>query len=497
LAFSLNAESDSIIRPEPTATLENRTSMSPSYPARPQMVSVAPPTTRKPRRVPLPRVWPIKATDVYALLAANALLIGGMWVRHGGLSQLSSVAGTLTAIGELTALYGTYLIMIQLILMSRSPWLDQVFGQDNITAAHKWVGFGAIWLIFAHFIFTTVGYSLSVHTDVIGEFFTLVETYPYVLWSVVGLALFVVIGFSSMRAARNRLSYETWYGIHLYTYLAILLASLHQFLVGVDFISDPVAQAYWLFLYVVAFGTLAVFRFGQPIAITLRHQPRIANVVEEGPGVASLYVTGRNLDQLPVRAGQWFRLRFLTPEGWYRAHPFSISAAPNGKYLRFTIKELGDYTSRLQRMPIGTRVFLEGPYGGLTGAARTRARVLMIAGGIGITPLRALLEELPAARGNLTLVYRTTNPEDLVFKRELDELSSLRGATVHYLVGRRGSREMPMDPLEPRALRRLVPDIHDRDIYVCGPTGMMQRVLAGLRWLRIPANQVHYERFGF
>jgi predicted ferric reductase len=414
--------------------------MSPAYPTRPQMVSVAPPTTRKPRRVPLPRVWPVKDTDIYALLGGNALLIGGMWVRHGGMAELGSVAGMLTALGELTALYGTYLIMIQLVLMSRSPWLDQVFGQDVITGAHRWVGFGAIWLIFAHFVFSTAGFAMSAHTDFINETLVLLETYPYVLWSAVGLVLFVVIGFTSMRAARRRLSYETWYGIHLYTYLAILLASLHQFLVGIDFVSDPVAQAYWIFLYVVAFGTLAVFRFGQPIAITLRHRPRIANVVAEGPGVASLYVTGRNLDQLPVRAGQWFRLRFVTPEGWYRAHPFSISAAPNGKYLRFTIKELGDYTGKLQRMPIGTKVFLEGPYGSLTGAARTRARVLMIAGGIGITPLRALLEELPAARGNLTLVYRTTNPEDLVFKRELDELSSLRGATVHYLVGRRGSR---------------------------------------------------------
>jgi ferredoxin-NADP reductase len=148
-------------------------------------------------------------------------------------------------------------------------------------------------------------------------------------------------------------------------------------------------------------------------------------------------------------------------------------------------------------MPIGTRVFIEGPYGALTGAARTKARVLLVAGGIGITPLRALLEELPASRGNLTLIYRASGPEELVFKREIDELASLRGATVHYLVGKRGSREMPSDPLDPRALRKLVPDIHSRDVYVCGPTGMMTRTLSSLRWLKIPADQIHYERFAF
>ena len=452
-------------------------------------------TARKAGRVPLPRVWHVTANDFYAILGGIALLIAGMWVRHGGLHELSTTAGMFTAAGEISALYGTYLVLIQLILMSRSPWLDQMFGQDRITDAHRWVGFSAIWLLVFHAIFTTVGYAMSIGVDPVGEFLTLLGTYPYVLWSAVALGLFIVVAISSVRAARRRASYETWYAIHLYTYAAIALGFLHQLFVGIDFTTDLMAQIFWIGLYVAAVGSLLAFRFGQPIAISWRHRFHVANVVEESAGVASLYLTGRDLDQLPVRAGQWFRLRFLTREGWFRAHPFSISAAPNGRFLRFTIKELGDYTRTLQRIPVGTPVFVEGPYGALTGAVRTRARVLLVAGGIGITPLRALLEELPAGRGNLTLIYRASGPEDVVFRREIDELASLRGATVHYLVGRRGSAEMPIDPLDPRALRRLVPDINDRDIYVCGPTGMMTRVLGSLRRLRIPDKQIHYERF--
>ncbi len=451
----------------------------------------------KARRVPVPRVWPVTANDFYAILGGIALLIFGMWIRHGGLNELGTAAGIFTAAGEITALYGTYLVLLQLILMSRSPWLDQIFGQDRITDAHRWVGFFAIWLLVAHAALTTVGYSLAASSSVVDQFISLLLTYPYVLWSAVSLGLFIFIAFSSVRAVRRKASYETWYAIHLYTYLAIALGFLHQLAVGVDFTTDQVASLFWIGLYVIAFGTLAVFRFGQPIAISWRHRFSVANVVQEGPGVASLYIAGRDLDQLPVRAGQWFRLRFLTSDGWFRAHPFSISAAPNGKYLRFTVKDLGDYTGKLQRMKVGTPVFVEGPHGIMTGAKRTKARVLLVAGGIGITPLRALLEELPASRGNLTLVYRASGPDEVIFKRELDELASLRGATVHYLVGRRGSREMPSDPLDPRALRRLVPDIGDRDIYVCGPTGMMTRVLTGLRWLRIPDKQIHYERFAF
>ena len=469
--------------------------MNDTYTAAKRVVPAAP--ARKARRVPSPRVWPVTANDFYAILGGVALLIIGMWIRHGGLNELGTTAGIFTAAGEISALYGTYLVLLQLILMSRSPWLDQIFGQDRITDAHRWVGFTAIWLLVGHAVLTTVGYSMSVNSSLVDETVTLLTTYPYVLWSAVSLGLFIFVAFSSVRAVRRKASYETWYAIHLYTYLAIALGFLHQLAVGVDFTTDQVASLFWIGLYVIAFGTLAVFRFGQPITISWRHRFRVANVVQEGPGVASLYISGRDLDQLPVRAGQWFRLRFLTSEGWYRAHPFSISAAPNGKYLRFTIKELGDYTSKLQGIKVGTPVFIEGPHGIMTGAARTKARVLLVAGGIGITPLRALLEELPASRGNLTLVYRASGPDEVIFKREIDELASLRGATVHYLVGKRGSREMPSDPLDPRALRRLVPDIGDRDIYVCGPTGMMTRVLSGLRWLRIPDSQVHYERFAF
>ncbi len=449
------------------------------------------------RRVPVPRVWGVRDYDFYGLISLNALVIAAMWVRHGGLGKLGTTAGIFTAAGELSALYATYLVLIQLVLMSRSPWLDQLFGQDRITWAHRWVGFSAIWLLVAHFVLTTVGYALTFQASIVDEAVTLLASYSFVLLSGIALVMFVVVGVTSVRAARRSMSYESWYLIHLLTYVAIALASLHQFVVGQDFVTDPIARLYWIGLYAVAVGLVLVFRFGRPIVTSYRHRLRVANVVQEGRGVVSIYLTGRNLDQLPVRAGQWFHLRFLTPRGWFRAHPFSISAAPNGRFLRFTVKDLGDYTSLLQEMTVGTAVFVEGPYGVFTGATRRKARVLLIAGGIGITPLRALLEELPAARGSLTLIYRASHEDEVVFRRELDELASLRGARIHYLVGRRGSPEMPADPLSPRALRELVPDVRDRDVYVCGPAGMMERVLSSLRSLHVPLSQVHYERFAF
>ncbi|HEY6058351.1 MAG TPA: ferredoxin reductase family protein, partial [Candidatus Limnocylindrales bacterium] len=315
--------------------------------------------------------------------------------------------------------------------------------------------------------------------------------------SVAGMALLIAVAVSSVRAARSRLSYETWYGIHLYGYLAIALAFAHQLVVGSDFADDPVARVYWIGLYVLAAALVVVFRVGQPIALFVRHRLRVANVVREGPRVVSIYVTGRNLDRLAVRAGQYFLWRFLTRDGWWRAHPFSLSAAPNGRYLRLTIKLLGDYSTELQYIRIGTFVVAEGPYGVLTAARRTRPGVLLVAGGIGITPLRALLEGLPVRPGRLTLLYRARTPDDLVFRDEIDEIARRRGARVHFLVGRHGSAELPHDPFTPQALRRLVPDLADRDVFLCGPTGMMAHVRRSLRSLRVPPAQVHWERFAY
>ncbi len=455
-----------------------------------------PSLSRSLNRVPVPRLWSIRPADIGGILLGVGGLVVGMWVRHGGLDQLTTLSGTLTAAGQVTALVGTYLALVQVVLMSRSPWLDQQLGMERLAVWHRWIGFSVLWLLVGHMVLTTTGYALGDSTSILGEAWTLLTTYPYVLMATVALGLLVMVAVMSMRAVQRRVSYETWYGLHLYTYLAIALGFGHELAVGTDFTNDSVALLFWIGLYVAAAALIVVFRVGQPIALSLRHQLRVAAVVPEGPGVVSVYVTGRDLDQLACRAGQYFVWRFLAGDGWWRAHPFSLSAAPNGDNLRITIKDLGDYSHRLLALKPGTRVFAEGPYGALTGALRRRARVLLIAGGIGITPLRALLEELPAGRGAVTLVYRASDWNDVVFREELDQLVHQRGDRIHYLVGERG-REMRRDPLIPRELQKLVPDVRHRDVYVCGPIPMMDAVRRSLRALRVPDAQIHMERFSY
>jgi predicted ferric reductase len=454
----------------------------------------------RPRPLPLPRRWGVRANDVTALLVGNGVLIVLMWVRHGGLDELATLGGSLTAIGQLAALIGTWLALVQLVLMGRSPWLDEAFGMDRLAWWHRWLGFATVWLIAAHGVFTIAGYTLTDGTSPIAETITIVSTFPFVLWSIAGFALFVLVGVTSLRAARRRLSYETWFGLHLYAYLAIALAFLHQLFTGTDFIHDPIAVGYWVSLYGITIALVLVFRVGQPALTSWRHRLRVSAVVPEAPGVVSIYLVGRDLDRLAVRSGQYFVFRFLTRDGWWRGHPFSLSSAPNGQWLRITVKVLGDGSSGIARVPVGTRVFVEGPYGVLTGARRTRPKVTLIAGGIGIAPLRALLESLPANPGDLTLVYRASHPLDLVFRDELEQLARHRGASVLYVIGHRGGGHdghAAGDPFGSEAIRRLVPDIASQDVYLCGPTGLMQAVEGHLRELGLPRGQLHAERFAY
>jgi predicted ferric reductase len=452
----------------------------------------------RPSTLPLPRRWAVRASDLGVLAVGIAVVIVLMWVRHGGASTLGSPAGALTAAGQLGALLGTYAALTQLVLVSRSPFLDQVVGPDRLAAAHRWLGFATAWLIGGHVLLTTGGYALGEGRGAVDQLFTFLATYPFLPAAAAGFALFGLVTVTSVRAARRRMSYETWFGLHLYAYLAIALAFAHQLAVGADFVDDPVAVAFWVGLYAATAVLVLAFRVGQPLALAARHRFRVANVVVEAPGVVSIYVTGRDLDRLAVRAGQFFLVRLLTADGWWRAHPFSISAAPNGRFLRFTVKDLGDWSGgRLQRLPIDTRLILEGPYGILTGARRTRPKVLLVAGGVGITPLRALLEALPGQPGDLALVYRARRPEDVVFRAELDRIARARGATLHYLVGRRGDAAVGPDPLGPDALVGLIPDVRERDVFLCGPLSLMNATDCSLRRLGVPGSQIHLERFAY
>jgi predicted ferric reductase len=421
-----------------------------------------------------------------ALAAANAVVVVALWLRAGGVSDPGSGAEWLVSLGRVTGLVGAYLSLVMILLLGRIPAIDRLVGLDRLAGWHRRVGHSVLWLLVAHTALITAGYTAGDDISLWSEIGRLISTYPGVITATAGLVLLIGVVVSSVVIVRRRLRYETWYFVHLYAYLAIALAFSHQLATGSEFVGDPAARAYWTALYVVTLVALLLFRVLLPVARSLRLGLRVERVVPEGPGVVSVEVGGERLERLRARAGQFFGWRFLSRDRWWEVHPFSLSAAPDGGRLRITVKDRGDFTARLGALRPGTRVVVEGPYGGFTTATRRRERVAMIAGGVGITPVRALLEEMP---GEVAVVYRAAHEDDVILRAELDELARERGADLHYVVGRgRGL-------LSPEHLRALVPDIAERDVYLCGPPAMIDAIHDSLRAAGVRRRQIHTERF--
>jgi predicted ferric reductase len=437
-----------------------------------------------------------RAWNVNVVVIANAVVVVGLWLRHGGVGQLHQAGGLAVALGQLTALLGTYGVLIQLLLMSRIGWLERWVGFDRLALWHRWGGFGTVSLLGAHAVFTAVGYAQQSRQSLMTQTLDFVRHYPDVLMAIVGLALLVVIAVSSIRIARQRVARETWHALHLYAYAAVALSFAHQLSVGSDFADDRVARWWWSGLFVAVVAVILVWRVGRPVVFNFHHRLRVHAVRREAKGVVSVYISGRRLHEIEALAGQFFLWRFLTPSGWARAHPYSLSAPPGSDFLRITIKGLGDDSRRAQHLHAGVRVFAEGPYGTFTTDRRKRRKVALIAGGIGITPIRALVESLAADPGDVTLLYRVATDDDIAFGKELRRLAERRGVDLRVLVGTDvGDDET--DQLGVPQLRALLPDIARRDVYLCGPPAMVDAVRRRLHRLRVPRAHVHFERFAY
>ena len=433
----------------------------------------APPTAIRPRVV--------ARTGLYAVLAANAAVVAYFFAQAGFASN------ALIVIGRLFGLYGALVMAFQLVLVARLPWLDRRIGMDRLTSWHRWTGFALLWTLLAHAVFISFGYAEGAGVGPVSELVDLAETTEGVLRAIVALGIILVVGAVSARYARRRLAYETWHFIHLYTYVAVVLAFTHQVAVGTTFTASSAARTYWYGVWGVALGAVVLGRLVLPLWRNLRHQLRVSAVVHESDNVVSIHMTGRDLDRMPAQAGQFFLWRFLTRDRWWQANPFSLSAAPDGRTLRLTAKAAGDGSAALRHVKVGTRVFAEGPYGAFTTLHRTKPESLLIAGGVGVTPIRAILEDI---EGHAVVIYRVASDRDAVLYDELRELAVAKGAELHLVTG----PAVP-DKLAPRELARLVPDIGDRDVFLCGPPPMMNAVLRSLGDLGVPKQQIHFERF--
>jgi len=441
------------------------------------------------RQGPQPHPWVGPAALLVAGTGLILVVISAISAESG--SQLAIPGGVAVFVGSITGLVGTYLALLMVLLVSRIPAVEKILGQDGLVRWHRRLAPWPLSLIGLHAVFITVGYAEAAKTGIWHELGTLLTRYPDMVAATVGLGLMAMAGITSIRAIRSRLRRETWWVIHLYLYLAIALSFAHVLALGPSFVGHPVARVLWVLAWLATAGMVLGFRFGLPLIRSLRHQLVVKEVRTEAPGVVSVICAGRRLERLAISGGQFFEWRFMTRHLWWQAHPYSVSALPRPPHLRLTVKTVGDHSAAVTRLVPGTRVMIEGPYGAFTRYARRRRTMVLIAGGIGLTALRSLLEDLPP-RAAPEVIVRVSSSEDFVFRSEVTELTRRLRGQVHEVAG--GRTKVRLDAA---ALRGMVPDIARRDVFVCGPDSFVQEMVATVKRLGVDQRSIHYEVYGF
>jgi predicted ferric reductase len=434
---------------------------------------------------------------VIALWASGAVA-AALFLASGGMAQFGSLAESITSLGIITGLIGTDFILVMLVLAARIPFIDHTIGHDRAIAVHRQLGKPALYLLLAHAVLLLIGYGISEGINPIAEIGSMLAL-PDMPFAFIGLGLLIAVVVTSLVAVRRKFSYEGWHLVHLLSYVSVAFALPHQLSNGGVLAEGTAQRVYWIVLYAGAFAAIGYYRFLKPTIASLRHGITVAGVRTLAPGVVSIHLRGHNLRALGSAGGQFFVWRFWTGSTWYHSHPISLSAMPTATSARITVRDLGAGSARISAVPVGTRVSIEGPYGLFSEAARTAPKLAIMAAGIGVTPVRALLEHAQFAPGDATILLRAGSDEETYLWDEIRELAAAKGARCYSMIGHRahtGSSWMSeADAQRGVTLRSVFPDLADSDLYVCGPTSWLDSVEADARAAGIPAHQLHSERF--
>ena len=439
-----------------------------------------------------------RSDTMVAVLWASAAAAVALYLAYGGAGKFGTLADATTSIGIIAGLIGTDFILVMLVLAARIPVIDRTVGHDRAIAVHRLLGKPALYLLLAHTLLLLIGYGLASNVNLFAEIGPMLAI-PDMPLAFVGMGLLIVVVVTSLVAVRRRFSYEAWHLVHLLSYVAVLVALPHQLSVGGMLASGTFERAYWITLYILAFGAIATFRFAEPLVSSIRHRLRVSAIEQIAPGVVSITLSGRQLTSLRSAGGQFFVWRFWTGHTWWHSHPISLSSVPTEHSVRITVRNIGGGSDAITRVPVGTRVWFEGPYGVFTDAGRTAPKLAVAVAGIGITPVRAFLEDSDIRPGEATILLRASTDEETYLWDEVMELARTKGATVYTMVGKRartGRRWMTEeDSRRGVTMRSVFPDLQDSDLYVCGPTAWLDLVEADARALGVPQHQLHTERF--
>lgn len=431
------------------------------------------------------------AVGASALTASSIAL----FLADQGAKYFTTIGGAVTGLGIISGLLATVSMVLMLVLGSRVPVIDRTLGQDRALSLHSKLGKGMVYGLLAHGALLITGYAITAAINPVAMFVQLwTSSFDFVL-ACLAFVGFAVVGISSLLAVRKKYPYEAWYAIHLTSYAAIAASIPHQFSMSGMLAAGTLGRPFWIAMWLATAFCMLTFRVFLPLFSTLGHGLRVSRVTPEGPDAVNIEMTGRNLDKLEARGGHWLNWRFLTPGLALQPHPFSLSADPTNTTMRVTVRNLGQGTARLMSLKPGTRVAVEGPYGMFTDEARTSGKVVMIGSGIGIAPVRALLESTSFAPGEAVVILRAHSADELYLAEEVRRLAIAKGARLFHLVGPRAAGSWVDAQHAGLRLSDFAPWVADADVFLCGPNAWMDAVAADAKACGVPEGQIHDERF--
>lgn len=364
----------------------------------------------------------------------------------------------------------------------------------------KWLGF----IFLLHPVFILAPRFMVSYDDGITSVIETIKA-PQMLTGVSAWVLMIVWILFSVFKETLAMRYETWRFTHLLGFLAIAtLATLHVTSVGSHGQFRPQFNLVWWGIYLFSISIVLYNHLVKPVKIK-KHKFTLRELSKISSSDWQLIVENSSTHEFNFKAGQFVWLNTSGSAGGVNEHPFSVASCESDlPYLSFIIRELGDYTSSLDSLKIGQKVFIDGPYGSMDLDDSQHSRGLtLIAGGAGIGPMLSLLRALAARNESrpIRLIYGNQRFDQMVLQDEIKALEKqmknfalqlvcvedVNRSDVHTGVIDKDCIASHIDPIQS----------NEWAVYMCGPNPMINAVKASLKKLRIPSHNVHYEQLAF
>jgi predicted ferric reductase len=390
---------------------------------------------------------------------------------------------------------GLAMMGLQFGLTARFRFVTAPWGEDVIYHFHRQISLIAVGLVVAHPLILS---AVRAELREMPNFFEVPWGARFAFLSMLSVIGLVV---TALWRTKLKINYETWHLTHIALAVIAVTAGLVHMVGWSFYLGDPWKRALWIALPIFWIGLLFYVRIIKPLFL-LRRPYRVAEVREERGDTWTLAMQPDGHPGFSFRPGQFGWLTVWGSPFKITGHPFSFSssaAATDGR-VEMSIRTLGDFTSQIHNIPVGQRVYLDGPYGAFTIGNPADMHVL-IAGGIGITPMMSMIRTLADQRDKrpVMLIYGSKDWGSIIFREELEALKARLNLTIVHVLA-----QPPADWTGERGFitaemfRRHVPTPYaDHEYFLCGPDVMMDAIERALGELHVPLSKYHSERYAF